>query len=65
MNMQYYNAVVEMEKAGVDPEFLQGWQCGYLLNPMREEQRLTEAYEAGYAAGQEKDMEAYKEWIKA
>ena len=49
MNMQYYNAVVEMEKAGVDPEFLQGWQGGYLLNPMREEQRVTDAYEAGYA----------------
>ena len=63
--MQYYNAVVEMEKAGVDPEFLQGWQGGYLLNPMREEQRLTEAYEAGYEAGRDKDMHAYKEWIKA
>lgn len=65
MNMEYYNAVVEMEKAGVDPEFLQGWQCGYLVNPMREEQRLNEAYEAGYEAGQEKDTAAYKEWIKA
>ena len=65
MNMQYYNAVVEMEKAGVEPEFLQGWQGGYLLNPMREEQRLTEAYEAGYEAGRDKDMDAYKEWVKA
>jgi hypothetical protein len=65
MNMQYYHAVVEMEKAGVDPEFLQGWQGGYLLNPIREEQRLTEAYEAGYEAGRDKNMDAYKEWIKA
>ncbi len=65
MNMQYYQTVVEMEKAGVDPEFLQGWQCGYLLNPMREEQRLTEAYEAGYEAGKSKDVEAYKEWLQA
>jgi hypothetical protein len=64
MNMQYYNAVVEMEKAGTDPEFVQGWQGGYLLNPLREEQRVNEAYEAGYAAGKEKDTEAYKEWIK-
>ena len=64
MNMQYYQTVVEMEKAGVDPEFLQGWQCGYLLNPMREEQRLTEAYEAGYEAGKSKDVEAYKEWLQ-
>ena len=65
MNQQYYDAVVEMEKAGVDPEFLQGWQSGYLVNPMREEQRLNEAYEAGYEAGKEKDTEAYKEWIAA
>ncbi|MGV6808960.1 MAG: Alvin_2107 family globule sulfur oxidation protein [bacterium] len=62
MNMEYYNSTVEMEKAGTDPEFVVGWQCGYLLNPEREEQRVTEAYEAGYEAGKEKDMEAYKEW---
>lgn len=63
MNMEYYNATVEMEKAGTDAEFVLGWQCGYLLNPEREEQRLTEAYEAGYEAGKEKDMEAYKNWV--
>lgn len=64
MNQQYYDAVVAMEKAGVDPEFLQGWQNGYLINPMREEQRLNEAYEAGYEAGKERDTEAYKEWVQ-
>lgn len=63
MNMQYYNAVVEMEAAKVDPEFLQGWQSGYLLNPLREEQRLNEAYEAGYTAGKAKDLQAYKAWL--
>jgi len=62
MNMDYYNSTVEMEKAGTNPEFVVGWQCGYLLNPEREEQRVTEAYEAGYEAGKEKDMEAYKNW---
>lgn len=62
MNSQYYNAVVAMEQAGTNPEFIQGWQCGYLLNPMREEQRLNEAYEAGYEAGKARNMEAYKEW---
>ena len=65
MNQTYYNAVVEMEKAGVNPEYLEGWQSAYLLNPEREEQRLTEAYEAGYEAGQSKDMKGYKDWIKA
>ncbi len=65
MNQQYYNAVVEMEKAGTNPEFVQGWQNGYLLNPMREEQRLNEAYEAGYDAGKGRDTQAYKEWLQS
>lgn len=64
MNQQYYDAVVAMEKAGTDPEFLQGWQNAYLINPVREEQRTNEAYDAGYEAGKEKDTEAYKEWVK-
>lgn len=64
MNQQYYDAVVAMEKAGTDPEFVQGWQNAYLVNPEREEQRITEAYEAGYEAGKERDTEAYKEWTK-
>lgn len=62
MNKQYYDSVVTMEQAGVDAEFLQGWQNAYLLNPEREEQRMNEAYEAGYAAGKEKDLDAYKNW---
>ena len=65
MNMQYYNAIVAMEKADVDAEFLQGWQGGYLLNPKREEQRSTAAYEAGYVAGQAKDTDAYKAWVNS
>lgn len=64
MNQQYYNAVVAMEQAGADNEFVQGWQNGYLHNPMREEQRLNEAYEAGYAAGKNRDVDAYKVWVK-
>lgn len=65
MNQQYYEAVVAMEKAGIDSEFVQGWQNGYLHNPLREEQRLNEAYEAGYAAGKAHDLEAYKDWANA
>ena len=44
MNQQYYEAVTKMESMGIDPEYIQGWQGGYLLNPEREEQRVTEAY---------------------
>ena len=64
MNQQYYDAVVAMEKAGTNPEFVQGWQNGYLINPQREEQRLNEAYEAGYAAGKAHNLDAYKAWVR-
>ena len=47
----YHDAVDAMEKAGVDPEYIQGWQGGFLVNPKREEQRVTEAYDAGYDDG--------------
>ncbi|WP_298608463.1 hypothetical protein [uncultured Thiothrix sp.] len=64
MNQQYYAAVVAMEKAGTNSEFVQGWQNGYLYNPLREEQRLNAAYEAGYDAGKSHDLEAYKDWVQ-
>ncbi len=64
MNQTYYDMVTKMEAAGVDPEYIQGWQGGYLVNPKREEQRLTEAYEAGYEDGAAKNMDNYKNWVK-
>ena len=64
MNQEYYDTVVSMEKAGVDAEYIQGWQGGYLVNPEREEQRLTEAYEAGYSDGTEHNTDGFKSWVK-
>ena len=64
MNQTYYDAVVKMEKAGVDPEYVNGWQCGYLLNPKREEQRLNEAYEAGFEDGTAKNADNFSSWAK-
>jgi len=64
MNQEYYDTVVSMEKAGVDAEYIQGWQGGYLVNPEREEQRLTDAYEAGYADGTEHNLDGFKSWVK-
>jgi hypothetical protein len=60
----YHDAVDAMEKAGVDPEYIQGWQGGFLINPKREEQRVTEAYEAGYEDGGAKNAGNYKNWVK-
>jgi hypothetical protein len=32
--------------------------------PKREEQRLTEAYEAGYADGEEKTTDNFGNWVR-
>lgn len=65
MNEDYYSAVTKMEQQGVDPEYILGWQCGYLLNPKREEQRVTEPYEAGYTDGKQRSLDNMANWIKA
>ncbi|ABM62702.1 Alvin_2107 family globule sulfur oxidation protein [Halorhodospira halophila] len=53
MNREYYDAVRRMEEQGVDADYMAGWIGGYLQNPKREEQRITDRYEAGYADGLE------------
>lgn len=60
----YHDHVDAMEKAGVDPEYVQGWQGGFLINPKREEQRVTEAYEAGFDDGTARNMDNYKKFAK-
>lgn len=62
MDPSYYDFTTTMEKASVNDDYIQGWQSGFLLNPEREEQRRTEAYEAGYADGKARDMDNYKNW---
>lgn len=64
MSNVYYDAVTKMEQMGVDDDYIQGWQGGFMLNPEREEQRLTEAYEAGYADGQERNTDNFGDWVK-
>ena len=64
MNQQYYELVTKMEEMGVDPEYIQGWQGGYLMNPEREEQRVTEAYSAGYEDGKAKNADNFSKWVK-
>jgi hypothetical protein len=60
----YYEAIDKMEKSGVDKEYIQGWIGGYLQNPKREEQRVTDAYEAGYEAGENRDASSFEEWAR-
>lgn len=65
MNQAYRDAVTKMEEMNVQAEYLLGWQGGYLGHPKREEQRLTEAYEAGYADGKEKITANFGNWVES
>jgi hypothetical protein len=60
----YYEASDKMEKLGVEPEYIIGWQGGYMGMPEREEQRATEAYEAGYEDGKARNTDNFEKWIK-
>jgi hypothetical protein len=64
MSSVYYETVDQMQKKGVDPEYINGWASGFLHNPKREEQRVNEAYEAGYAHGMEKNTGGFDAWIR-
>jgi hypothetical protein len=64
MNNEYYSAITKMEKANVARDYIVGWASGYLQNPKREEQRLTEAYEAGYTDGEAKNDSSFDAWVE-
>ncbi|MDD9807368.1 MAG: hypothetical protein OXU83_06605 [Gammaproteobacteria bacterium] len=62
MKQFYRDAVVRMEEAGVDPDYVLGWQSGYLGHPPREEQRVSDAYSAGRKDGEEKNADNFSAW---
>ena len=47
----YYDTVDKLEKMQIDRDYIQGWMGGFLHNPKREIQRVTDAYSAGYDDG--------------
>lgn len=59
----YRRTIVEMESKHVDREYVQGWIGGFMGNPKREEQRVTEAYEQGYEDGRSQNTTNYERWI--
>jgi hypothetical protein len=63
MNQAYRDAITQMEEMNVQAEYLLGWQGGYLGHPLREEQRITEAYQAGYDDGQARSTENFSDWV--
>jgi hypothetical protein len=64
MDKNYYDAVAQMEKMQINREYMLGWMGGYLQNPMREEQRVNEAYEAGYTDGSNRNTGNFNQWLK-
>ena len=64
MDMSYYETVDKLEKMGADREYIQGWMGGFLHNPKREEQRITDAYSAGYEDGLNRTTDNAQAWVK-
>ena len=63
MKPGYCDAITQMEEMKVQAEYILGWQGGFLRHPMREQQRLTEAYEAGYSDGGSRLTENFDNWL--
>lgn len=61
---QYHAALKTMQDAKASPQYCHGWASGVLANTPLEEQRVTDAYSAGYADGAAGDAEGYKKWIE-
>ena len=55
----YRKTIVEMENKNVNAEYIQGWIGGFMGNPKREEQRITEAYEKGFEDGSNQETSNY------
>ena len=63
MNEDYYAAIEKMEQANVSREYIIGWASGFLQNPKREEQRVNDAYEAGFEDGGSKNDGNFDGWV--
>lgn len=63
-DQDYRDATTKMEEMGVEPDYLLGWQGGYLGHPKREEQRVSDAYDAGYTDGEERTTDNFNQWLK-
>lgn len=59
MDNTYYQMLDTMQKAGVDQQYIDGWASGYLHNPPRGSQFVTEGYTAGYEDGRSVRLDGY------
>jgi ribosome modulation factor len=59
----YHDCVSRMQRMNVREDYIQGWIGGYMGNPKREEQRVSDAYEAGYQDGENGDASKMGDWV--
>ena len=57
MNQEYFDKVTELENMNADDQYILGWQEDYQDSPEVEEQRVTDAYQAGYEDGKNNNFD--------
>lgn len=62
---EYHAALKTMQEAGASQQYCHGWASGVLENTPLEEQRVTDAYTAGYEDGKSGVTDGYKKWMNA
>tara|TARA_Y100000590_G_scaffold67399_1_gene73229 strand:- start:7838 stop:8032 length:195 start_codon:yes stop_codon:yes gene_type:complete len=64
MNEEYFKIVTKLEEMGISEEYIIGWQEGYQGSPKMEEQRVTDAYDAGYTDGEKRTTDTAENFKK-
>ena len=64
MNNDYFEKVTKLEEMKILEDYIIGWQTGYQQAPKVEEQRLSDAYEAGYEDGENKTIDSAEKFKK-
>jgi len=62
MSNRYYETIKQLENMKVSRQYILGWASGYLGNPEIEEQRITQAWQAGYEDGKNGSTEEAENW---
>jgi len=62
MSNVYYETIDSMEKGNVSQDYVTGWATGFLRGPKVEEQRITDAYDAGYQDGMDQKTDGFASW---
>ena len=57
MNKEYFDKVTELENMKANEQYVLGWQEGYQDAHEVEEQRMTDAYQAGYEDGKNNNFD--------